>query len=62
MGRLGKSEEVADVIAFIASERAHWINGAHIRVDGLQQSGIWWNPAHYARVLDWPTDVPVERI
>jgi 3-oxoacyl-[acyl-carrier protein] reductase len=31
MGRLGTAEEVADVIAFIASPRAHWINGRHIR-------------------------------
>ena len=51
MGRLGIPEKVADVIAFIASGRAHWINGTHIRVDGLQQSSIWWNPAPYARVL-----------
>ena len=27
MGRLGTAEEVADVIVFIASPRAHWING-----------------------------------
>jgi len=26
MGRLGTAEEVADVIVFIASPRAHWIN------------------------------------
>jgi 3-oxoacyl-[acyl-carrier protein] reductase len=37
MGRLGTAEEVADVIAFIASPRAHWINGRHIPVDGLEQ-------------------------
>ena len=28
MGRLGTAEEVADVIVFAASPRAHWINGS----------------------------------
>jgi len=37
MGRLGTAEEVADVIVFIASSRAHWINGRNIAVDGLEQ-------------------------
>ncbi|MFC1551007.1 SDR family NAD(P)-dependent oxidoreductase [Candidatus Latescibacterota bacterium] len=37
MGRLGTPEEVADVVVFIASPRANWINGRHIPVDGLQQ-------------------------
>jgi NAD(P)-dependent dehydrogenase (short-subunit alcohol dehydrogenase family) len=27
MGRLGTADEVADVIVFITSPRAHWING-----------------------------------
>jgi 3-oxoacyl-[acyl-carrier protein] reductase len=37
MGRLGHAEEVADVVTFIASPRAHWINGRNIPVDGLEQ-------------------------
>ena len=37
MGRLGTAKEVADVIVFIASSRAHWINGRNIAVDGLEQ-------------------------
>jgi 3-oxoacyl-[acyl-carrier protein] reductase len=37
MGRLGTAEEVADVIVFTASPRAHWINGRNIAVDGLEQ-------------------------
>ncbi|MCC6455559.1 MAG: SDR family oxidoreductase [Caldilineaceae bacterium] len=37
MGRLGKPEEVADVIVYLSSSRAHWINGRHIPVDGLEQ-------------------------
>ena len=35
-GRLGTPEEVADVVAFLLSERAAWINGANIPVDGAQ--------------------------
>jgi 3-oxoacyl-[acyl-carrier protein] reductase len=37
MGRLGNPEEVADVILFLASPRANWINGRNISVDGLEQ-------------------------
>jgi 3-oxoacyl-[acyl-carrier protein] reductase len=35
-GRLGDPDEVADVAAFLLSERARWINGANIPVDGGQ--------------------------
>jgi 3-oxoacyl-[acyl-carrier protein] reductase len=34
--RLGTPEEVADVICFVLSPRARWINGANIAVDGAQ--------------------------
>lgn len=37
MGRLGTGEEVADVVVFLASPRAHWINGRNVPVDGLEQ-------------------------
>lgn len=37
MGRLGSPEEIADVIVFLSSPKAYWINGRHIPVDGLQQ-------------------------
>lgn len=35
-GRLGTPQEVADVVAFMLSERARWVNGADIPVDGAQ--------------------------
>jgi len=34
MGRYGRPEEYADAIAFLASERASYITGSSIRVDG----------------------------
>ena len=34
VGRVGRVEELADLIAFIASPRAGFLNGANIRVDG----------------------------
>ena len=37
MGRLGTGEEVADVIVFLASPRANWVNGRNVPVDGLEQ-------------------------
>lgn len=36
MGRFGAPDEVADVVAFLASARARWITGACIPVDGGQ--------------------------
>jgi 3-oxoacyl-[acyl-carrier protein] reductase len=34
MGRLGTWEDVAPVISFLATERARWITGQTIRVNG----------------------------
>jgi NAD(P)-dependent dehydrogenase (short-subunit alcohol dehydrogenase family) len=36
-GRLGRPEEVGDVVAFLLSARASWITGANIVVDGAQR-------------------------
>ena len=35
-GRMGTAEEIADVVTFVLSPRANWINGANIPVDGAQ--------------------------
>ena len=45
MGRLGTAEEVADVIGFLASPCAHWINGQNIAVDRLEQPYVPAGPA-----------------
>jgi 3-oxoacyl-[acyl-carrier protein] reductase len=34
MGRMGKPEEVADAVAFLASPRASFITGANLVIDG----------------------------
>lgn len=38
-GRMGTPEEVADVVAFLASGRASWVTGSCIVVDGGQHKG-----------------------
>ncbi len=35
-GRFGRADEVANVVTFLASDRASWISGASITVDGCQ--------------------------
>jgi 3-oxoacyl-[acyl-carrier protein] reductase len=37
-GRLGRPEEVADVVAFVLSARGSLINGANVAVDGAQNA------------------------
>ncbi len=38
-GRMGTPEEVADVVAFLVSDRASWVTGVCIAVDGAQHKG-----------------------
>jgi 3-oxoacyl-[acyl-carrier protein] reductase len=40
MGRLGRPEELADLVVFLASERASYITGATIQVDGGYYKGL----------------------
>lgn len=40
MNRFGKPEEIADAVLFLASERAAFITGAVLNVDGGQQTAI----------------------
>ena len=39
-GRFGRAEEVGDVVAFLASDRASWVSGAAITVDGCQSRSL----------------------
>jgi 3-oxoacyl-[acyl-carrier protein] reductase len=34
LGRLGRPEDIADVVAFLASDQARWITGQNIRANG----------------------------
>lgn len=39
-GRFGTPEEVADVVVFLASDRARWMSGACVNVDGCQSRSL----------------------
>jgi NAD(P)-dependent dehydrogenase (short-subunit alcohol dehydrogenase family) len=37
---MGTGDEVADVVSFVASPRASWVNGSNIIVDGGYTKGV----------------------
>ena len=39
-GRFGNPEEIADVVVFLSSDRASWVTGACINVDGCQSRSL----------------------
>ena len=40
MGRMGKPEEIADAVVFLASDRAIFISGTNLVVDGSLCTGV----------------------
>ena len=40
MGRLGRPEEVADVVAFLSSDRSSFVSGANLLVDGCATASL----------------------
>jgi 3-oxoacyl-[acyl-carrier protein] reductase len=40
LGRICTPEEVADLATFLASDRAHFVNGTMINIDGAQRKAI----------------------
>ena len=41
LGRFGRPEELADAIAFLCSERASYITGVSLNLDGGRLKGLW---------------------
>ena len=39
VGRMGRPEEIANAVVFLASQKASWISGVMLPVDGVQHKG-----------------------
>jgi 3-oxoacyl-[acyl-carrier protein] reductase len=51
LGYICKPEEIADVVLFLSSARASYVNGAHVPVDGAQRKALMYVDQHFA--IDW---------
>ena len=49
LGRIAEPEEVADLVVFLASDRARFMNGAHIIIDGGQRKALMDRPVAGSR-------------
>src|SRR4029079_15179424 len=45
LGRMGKPEELANATVFLCSERASYITGVSLNLDGGRLKGLWWGLA-----------------
>jgi 3-oxoacyl-[acyl-carrier protein] reductase len=41
LGRMGKPQELANAMVFLSSERASYISGVSLNLDGGRLKGLW---------------------
>lgn len=47
LGYICTPEEVADVVLFLSSDRASYVSGAHVPVDGAQRKALMYSDLHF---------------